>query len=346
MSRVLVLLLPLFLGCAADDVVCAEVEDTGAGAGDTAACVPTLPELALSETELDFGTLGEGESAVRTVDLRNDGTYPLGITSVSIGDEYIPDYTVAYDVDTVACASVPPADDGFEFVLLPGCALPLTVTFAPTTPGDVQNALVVRSYVVQNDAVAQGDAFHETALVWLVGALDVAPDPELESDPYVVGNHIWMERTAMYEGETIRMEVRTVSTYAPLVYSWTTDEEDAPFDDPAAAVVYFTAPEIEEVGGGRNVNIYAIVMDALGSQDWAFGRVAVYDSAALLDGECPEDVPAPTGGCGASTNDTSATRSATGCANDPCDDDTGCGGGSAALFALGALGASRRRRGA
>ncbi len=344
MSRVLVLLLPLFLGCAADDVVCAEVEDTGAGAGDTAACVPTLPELALSETELDFGTLGEGESAVRTVDLRNDGTYPLGITSVSIGDEYIPDYTVAYDVDTVACASVP--DDGFEFVLLPGCALPLTVTFAPTTPGELQNVVVVRSELQQNDAVAQGDAFHETALVWLVGALDVAPDPELESDPYVVGNHIWMEQTAMYEGETIRMEVRTVSSYEPLVYDWSTDGGDEVFDDPTAAVVYFTAPEIEEVGGGRNVNIYAIVMDALGGQDWAFGRVAVYDSAAPIYGECPEDVPAPTGGCASDSTDTSATRTATGCADDPCGDDTGCGGGSAAILALGALGASRRRRGA
>jgi len=343
MSRVLVLLLPLFVGCAADDVVCVEAEDTAAGTGDTAACVPTLPELALSETELDFGTLGEGESAVRTVDLRNDGNVPLGITSISIGDEERPEYTVAYDVSATVCASVPSEDDGFEFVLLPGCTLPLTVTFAPTTPGGVQNAVVVRSGVQQNDAVAQGDVFHETALVWLVGEMEGAVDPETSDDPYVVGNQIWMEQTAMYEGETIRMEVRTVGSYEPLVYNWSTDGGDEVFDDPTAAVVYFTAPEIEEVGGGRNVNIYAVISDALGGQDWAFGRVAVYDSAAPIYGECPEDVPAPTGGGASDSTDTSATRTATGCADDPCDD-TGCGGGSAALFALGALGASRRRR--
>lgn len=340
MSRVLVLLLPLFVGCAATDVVCVEAEDTAAGAGDTAACVPTLPELALSETELDFGTLGEGESAVRTVDLRNDGNVPLGITSISIGDEDRLEYTVAYDVGATVCASVPSEDDGFEFILLPGCTLPLTVTFAPTTPGEVQNVVVVRSEG-QGGTAAQGDAFHETALVWLVGEMEGAVDPETSDLSYVVGDGIWMEQTAMHEGETIRMEVRTVSSYEPLVYDWSTDGGDEVFDDPTAAVVYFTAPEIEEVGGGRNVNIYAVIFDALGGQDWAFGRVAVYDSAAPIDGECPEDVPAPTGGCGASTNDTSATRSATGCADDPCDD-TGCGGGSAALFALGA---SRRRRG-
>jgi hypothetical protein len=335
----------LFAGCAADDVVCVEAEDTGAGSGDTAACVPTLPQLALSETELDFGTLGEGESAVRTVDLRNDGNYPLGITSISIGDEDRPEYTVAYDVGATVCASAPSEDDGFELVLLPGCTLPLTVTFAPTTPGELQNVVVVRSEGHQDNDDARGDAYHAWSLLWLVGEMEGAVEPEASDHPYIVGDGIWMEQTAMYEGETIRMEVRTVGSYEPLVYNWSTDGGDEVFDDPTAAVVYFTAPEIEEVGGGRNVNIYAVIFDALGGQDWAFGRVAVYDSAAPIYGECPEDVPAPTGGCASDATDPSATRTATGCADDPCDD-TGCGGGSAALFALGALGASRRRRGA
>jgi len=343
MSRVLVLLVPLFVGCAADDVVCVEAEDTGAGTGDTAACVPTLPELALSETELDFGTLGEGESAVRTVDLRNDGNVPLGITSIFIGDEDRPEYTVAYDVSTTVCASVPSEDDGFEFVLLPGCVLPLTVTFAPTTPGEVQNVVVVRSEAQGGGADAQADAFHERALVWLVGEMEGAVEPEASDRPYIVGDGIWMEQTTMHEGETIRMEVRVVSSYEPNFYSWSTDDGIDGFDDPSAAVVYFTAPEVAVAAAGEYLNIYAFIVDAEGNQDWAFGRLTLWDAAVPIEGECFDDVPHPTGGCGASTNDASASRTATGCADDPCDD-TGCGGGSAALFAVGALGASRRRR--
>src|SRR4051812_41552717 len=74
-------LLPLLAACATPDA------DTGTF------CGAPLAELVLSETDLDFGTLAPGDSAVRTVELSNPGDGPLGVTSVAIG-EGRPDFEV------------------------------------------------------------------------------------------------------------------------------------------------------------------------------------------------------------------------------------------------------------
>jgi hypothetical protein len=125
------------------------------------------PEMALSETELDFGDVLIRSTATRTVLLSNTGNYPLGVTSVEVGDaEEGSDFVVSYDVAGTDCASVP--DDAYDreildtgytpwdadtathwsghaFVLEPGCTLPLTVTYTPTAYYTDADALITSS---------------------------------------------------------------------------------------------------------------------------------------------------------------------------------------------------------
>lgn len=61
------------------------------------------PEMALSETALDFGDVLIGSTATRTVLLSNTGNYPLGVTSVEVGDtDEGSDFVVSYNAAQLA----------------------------------------------------------------------------------------------------------------------------------------------------------------------------------------------------------------------------------------------------
>jgi hypothetical protein len=107
---------------------------------------------------------------------------------------------------------------------------------------------------------------------------------EIEAPAIIVGNVIRMEQSACLEGELVTMDVLV---YDPdddtITYNWSTDDGSAAFDNPAAPVVNFTAPEIpgDTANSGKNENIYAIIQDDDG-QAWAFGRIAVWDAKTEL----------------------------------------------------------------
>jgi hypothetical protein len=345
MPRTWLVLLPLLAGCPRDEAICDPSTETGITGGEDVPCEESeLPLMALSETELDFGDVAPGELVTRTVDIVNDGAYPLGVSSLEIGDVTV-DFAVTYDLDPATCASAPDATDAdnYAFVLDPGCALPLTVTYTATSPGEVWDALVVRSNRHTDPATSgfQGDLVHGQRVVWLRGATDGEPEGDA---PYIVGNVIWFEQTAVIEGETIRMGVRAYSPVgSAITYDWSTDEGGGAIVDRHLPEVEYVAPEMEE--GGARMNVYAVIYDDDGNQDWAFGRVDVWDEAAPLYGECPDTDPVVSGGCSGSSSAGASGFGGGGCGEDvACVDEPGCGGGAAVFLALGAFGLSRRRR--
>jgi uncharacterized protein (TIGR03382 family) len=105
-----------------------------------------------------------------------------------------------------------------------------------------------------------------------------------DSDPVIVGDTIRMEQSSCLEAEVIGMDVMVFDADGQVpTYSWSTDG-DGTFDNATAQAVNFTAPAIagDTAGSGRNENIYAVVLDPDGHQDWAFDKLAVYDDNTKL----------------------------------------------------------------
>jgi hypothetical protein len=324
--------------------------------------------MALSTSEVDFGTVAADEQATETVELSNPGSYPLGITSVEIGGGS-PDFSV--EVGDADCARTvegskrePVIDTGSVYipgdtgtwetvsvpvlVLDPGCVVPLTVTYTPSRPVSAQDALVVWSDPEVSPPTTSGDpAFlpdwlHFWRVVWLTGATDLVEDtadPERDTagrpvDPIrfgIVGDIVDASQTSLTEGESVDLEVRLHDADGDGTYAWSTDAAGTFSDQLGALTTYTAAPDALpgcSPTAGRYDNIYIVVQDARGRQDWSFPRLAVWDGSAPL--YCPTEPPpcpaedAATCGCGA-----------------------GCGdGGAAGLFVLvAAAGTWRRGRG-
>ncbi len=123
---------------------------------------------------------------------------------------------------------------------------------------------------------------------------------DTDSDPIIVGNVIRMEQSACLEFEVVTMDVMVFDADRDaLVYQWSTDDGGGTFDSTTSAVVHFTAPEIagDTADSGKNNNIYAIVFDADGNQDWASGKLAVWDAATKLYDPFSKAVVNTTSGC-------------------------------------------------
>ncbi len=250
--------------------------------GDTAppeACSDPFPELTLSSAELDLGTLDPAGTATASFEVSNTGDLSLAVTSIEVGDREIDDFTVGWTL--ASCASEGTADGGFPVLVLPpGCAQPVTVTYTALTPGEVQNAVVVRSEGV-DDAAYAADPLHAQGVVYLRGESTERPSTAEGEAPYVVGDVITVSRTSLVTGEKVTFGVR-VSSGTPVSYAWSTDDGDGAFDAPSAAAVEYTAPDVGAACRGRNESIYAVVTNEDG-QDWVFGRVAVWGAGSPLE---------------------------------------------------------------
>ncbi len=270
------------------------------------------PAMALSETELDFGDVLIRSTATRTVLLSNTGNYPLGVTSVEVGNaDEGSDFVVSYDVAGTDCAFVPddaydreiadtgsfPWDTGTEtrrsghaFVLEPGCALPLTVTYTPTSYYTDANALIVTSDSREDvpESGFHAAVLHGSLVTWLRGNTSLGADPLAE--PYLVGDIVRVSQTAILEGETIELEVRVEGGVEPLTYRWSTDAGGFGADQPN---VTFTGPHVDAcatdgIYSGQNTHLYGLVWDADRSQEGAFNSAVVWEAGTPLYEDCPE----------------------------------------------------------
>ncbi len=259
----------LLLGCPGGE----DKSDTADAAA--APCVSDpMPLLATDVQEVDFGELPMGLTLVEVVGVRNDGDAPLSVSAIELGEGLV-DFGVDYDLEDTPCASEATVDGAAVIVLEPGCELPVHVTYTPATSGGAADALVIESDGADPGGAFGPDPLHAYRVVWLQGVTE----GELESASYVAGGVISLEQTAMYEGETIGVELRTFGSERPTV-TWATDDPGWPaFDDPTAPLVSYLAPDV--AAPGQNENLYVVVADSEGTE-WGFGRVAVWDTSVPL----------------------------------------------------------------
>lgn len=99
-----------------------------------------VPALALEPEALDFGAVEAGTAATRSVAVENSGTAPLIVSRVAV------DEAAAFDVSGPA----PP------FVVEPGAAVDLTVTYAPGEAGADEGRLTVTADAPANASLPGG----------------------------------------------------------------------------------------------------------------------------------------------------------------------------------------------
>ncbi len=139
---------------AADIVVRSNDPDTPEALVTACMHVIGVPDIRLSTTALDYGSLYIGASSTRPVTVTNEGTETLVVSSVAIDAPVF-------------------ATDVAPFSLAVGESRTLAVTFAPAAAGPIQGALTL----------ASNDPDEATVLVSLSGVGVIAPDVALQWDP-------------------------------------------------------------------------------------------------------------------------------------------------------------------
>ena len=104
---------------------------------------------------------------------------------------------------------------------------------------------------------------------------------EIDTDPVIVGG-IHMSRTACEEEETIQLSVLVwdADSQSP-TYTWSVAADGGSIDDPTAAEVSWTAPELSSGSEGALYSVYAVAQDPDGNQVWDFDEVGVYPRGQL-----------------------------------------------------------------
>ncbi len=99
-----------------------------------------------------------------------------------------------------------------------------------------------------------------------------------DSDPMIIGP-VRPAQNACLSGEQITLDVRVFDADGQIsIFSWSDDSGTGAsnFDNPSAAVVNWTCPALPEDSGGQIFNVFVLVYDPDGRQDWAFTEISVY----------------------------------------------------------------------
>jgi uncharacterized protein (TIGR03382 family) len=122
-----------------------------------------------------------------------------------------------------------------------------------------------------------------------------------DSVPVIVGNTIRMEQSACHELEVITMDVTVFDAdQDTITFDWSLDEgSGGTIDNRYAQVVNYTAPEIagDKAGSGKKFNIYAVIFDEDANQDWAFGKISVWDENTEIYDPFTKAIINTSGGC-------------------------------------------------
>ena len=139
-----------------------------------------LPQMVVSDENLDFGNVEWGQTATRSIYVENQGELPMGLHQIKLEEEgFESNFSVAYYTETILCPSedelssaamtVDELQEKYgtdrdlnlqinpttliptDFILNPGCRLNVDVTYTPTTYGDAYASFHVISFIEQDE---------------------------------------------------------------------------------------------------------------------------------------------------------------------------------------------------
>ena len=129
-----------------------------------------LPDIYLSDYNLDFGEVAWGSTEYRTVYVENKGELPMGVHEIKLEEEgFESSFSLTYYTAAITCADqsvldVQDAEDWNpnlsegDFLLFPGCRLGIEVGYKPDIVGDAYASVYVQSFIEEPAEDASGSA--------------------------------------------------------------------------------------------------------------------------------------------------------------------------------------------
>jgi hypothetical protein len=118
-----------------------------------------LPEIVVSESDINFGELEWGSTEYRTITIKNQGELPMGIHPITLSEEgFESNFTLTYFTETIICEDptvfeVTESEDWSpnllegEFILFPTCTLNVEVGYSPSLIGDSFASFHIESFI-------------------------------------------------------------------------------------------------------------------------------------------------------------------------------------------------------
>ena len=207
----------------------------GLGCQTTVSTTETLlPQMVVSDANLDFGDVEWGQLVTRSLYVENQGELPMGLHQIKLEEEgFEENFSVTYYTETITCSdtsnSAMDVDDLQEkygtdrglnlevdaqgiptdFILNPGCRLNIDVSYSPSTYGDAYASFHIVSFIEAED-VEEDD--EENSSVF---------KPLLYRDPIDFKETIILHGYSALGTGNIKVEPRTVD----FGHLWTGEEE-------------------------------------------------------------------------------------------------------------------------
>ena len=114
-----------------------------------------LPQMFVSNKNLDFGEIDWGTSSEKSFYIENQGSLPMGLRAPAIPEEgFESSFAITFDPNTVLCPEgTNPIDteelniETGEVVLDSGCQVSVTATYIPVEVGDVYASITIESFI-------------------------------------------------------------------------------------------------------------------------------------------------------------------------------------------------------
>ena len=118
----------------------------------------TLPNMELSTSSIDFGTIQWGTASTKNFYIENQGDLPMGLHSLYIEAEgFESNFSINYNPSNVDCPDDPSEyaiDEEGEYhldaqdtFLNPGCSIAATVSYNPLIMGEAYAAITITSFI-------------------------------------------------------------------------------------------------------------------------------------------------------------------------------------------------------
>jgi hypothetical protein len=117
-----------------------------------------LPEMEMSSTSIDFGTIQWGTSSTKSLYIENQGDLPMGLHTLKIEEEgFEINFSVTYNPNNIECPEEPSENDideeieyhlgAQDTILNPGCRVSADITYTPIIMGEAYAAVTIESFI-------------------------------------------------------------------------------------------------------------------------------------------------------------------------------------------------------
>ena len=118
----------------------------------------TLPQMEVSKTGIDFGSISWGTTASKSIYIENQGELPMGLHAPRLEEEgFEANFSISYSTSDIDCPEEPSERDSdpetvyhlgeTDMILNPGCRISAEITYNPIIMGESYAGLTIESFI-------------------------------------------------------------------------------------------------------------------------------------------------------------------------------------------------------